>query len=71
MPFIDPDDLVGMTFLLNKEDGQRLRARIVKALDDFEGDLSRDSYRLKIVYSMNDVTIEENIRLQWIVRSHE
>ena len=59
MPVIDPDDLVGRTFLLNKEDGQRLRARIVKALDDFEGDLARDSSRLKFVCSMNDDTIEE------------
>ena len=59
MPVVDPDDLVGRTFLLNKEDGQCLRARIVKALDDCEGDLAQDSSRLKFVCSMNDDTIEE------------
>ena len=39
MPIIDPNDLVGRTFLILQEDGQRLRARIVKAIDDYEGDL--------------------------------
>ena len=75
MPVIDPDDLVGRTFLLNKEDGQRLRARIVKALDDFEGDLARDSSRLKFVCSMNDDTVEEiftcNELLDYINNSEE
>ena len=42
MPIIDPNDLVGRTFLLTQEHVQRLRARIVKALDYYEGDLQRD-----------------------------
>lgn len=58
-PILRPSDLVGRTFLLNKESGQHLRARIVKALDDCEGDLSRDSLRLHFICSMNDGTVEE------------
>ena len=58
MPVVDPNDLVGRTFLPNKQGGQRLRARIFKALYDFEVSLDRDSSRLKFVYSMSDDTIE-------------
>ena len=59
MPIIDAQDLVGRTFLLDKEGVQRLRDRTVKSIDDFEGDLTRYSYRLKFVCSINDKTIEE------------
>ena len=59
MPILDPSDLVGRTFLLNKEGGQRLRARIVKALDDYEGELRRDSSRMRFVCSMQDDAVEE------------
>ena len=44
-PVVYPKDLVGRTFLIDKEGGQRVRARIVKALDAFEGYLARDSSR--------------------------
>ena len=46
MHILDPIDLVGRAFLLNKDDGQRLRARIVKALDEYYVDLARDSSRI-------------------------
>ena len=39
IPILDPNDLVGRTFLILEEDVQRLRARIVKDIDDYEGDL--------------------------------
>ena len=42
MLVIDPDDLVWSTLLVNKEGRQRLMASIIKALDDFEGNLARD-----------------------------
>ena len=42
MPVTHPNYLLGRTFLLNEEGGQRLRDRIVKSLDDFEGSLARD-----------------------------
>ena len=59
MPAVDPQDLVGRTFLLNKEGNQRLRACIVKPIDYFEGDLTRFSSRLKFVCIMSDDAIEE------------
>ena len=59
MPIIDPQDLMGRTFLLDKEGGQCLRDRIVKSVYDFEGDLTLESSFLKFVCSMNDGTIEE------------
>ena len=59
MPVIDPDGLVGRNFLLNKKGGKRVRARIVKAFDDFEGNLARDSSRLKFFCSTSDDIIEE------------
>ena len=49
---------MGITLLLDKEGIQRLRALIVKDLDNFEGNLARDSSRLKFVYTMKDETIE-------------
>ena len=59
MTVVDPQDLVGRNFLLNKEGGQHLRDRIVKAIDNFEGDLARDSSRLKFVWTMSEDAIEE------------
>ena len=58
MPVIDPNDLVGRTFLILQEDGQRMRARIVKDLDDYEGDLQRDSSRIKFICSTKDDAVE-------------
>ena len=36
MPVFDPNDIMGRKLLLDKECGQRLRYRIVKALDDLK-----------------------------------
>ena len=58
MPILDPSMFVGRYFLLYKEDGQRLRTRIVKVLDDFEGDLARDYTRI-FFCSMKDDAIED------------
>ena len=59
MSILDPNDLVGRTFIILQEDGQRLRAMIVKAIDDYEGDLQRDSLRMKLVYFVKDDTVED------------
>lgn len=50
---------MGRTFLLDKEDGQRIRAQIVKAIDDYEGALAHYSSRLKFVCTMQDNTVEK------------
>ena len=39
MPILDPNDLVGRNFLIPQEDGQLLRARIVKDIDECYGKL--------------------------------
>jgi hypothetical protein len=36
MPVIDPSELIGRTFLMDKEDGQRHRARILNVIDEEE-----------------------------------
>ena len=36
IPILDPYDLVGRIFLISQEDSQRLRAIIVKAIDDHD-----------------------------------
>ena len=54
VPAVDPQDLLGRTFLLNKVFIQRLRDLIVKAIDYFEGDLARDLSWLKFVCTMSD-----------------
>ena len=58
MPIIDPNDLAERTFILPQQDGQSLRARIVKVLDEHEGDLQRYYSRIKFVYSTKDETVQ-------------
>ena len=36
MHVLNPNDLVGRIFLIPQEDGQRLRAKIVKSIDDYD-----------------------------------
>ena len=59
IPAVEPNDFAGRTFLFDKEGSQRLRFRIVKHLNDLEGDLGRDSSRLKIFYATSDDATEE------------
>jgi hypothetical protein len=61
-PIVDPDDLVGRTFLLDKQsDGQQSRARIVKMIDDHDYKLDNNKDRIKFLLSVNDNTSEEII----------
>jgi hypothetical protein len=47
-PIIDTNDLIGRTFLLDKqEDGQQFRARIVRLIDNHSSDLEDDKTRIK------------------------
>ena len=59
MHVIDPGGIVWSSFLLDKEHGKRIRTRIDKALDEFEGDLAQDSDRMKFVCNMKDENLEE------------
>ena len=50
---------MGSAFLIPQEDGQRLRARIVKSIDDYEGELQRDSSIMKFIFSTKDDAAED------------
>ena len=61
-PIINPEDLVGRTFLMDKqEDGQQFRAKIVKLIDNHSEDLEDDKTRIKFLLNVNDDTSEEII----------
>jgi hypothetical protein len=60
MAIVDPNDLVGRTFLMPpQEDGQRFRARIVRAIEEHEKGLAQESARLKFLCAVNDDQFEE------------
>ena len=50
MVTIDPKDLIGLTFLIgSEEDGQRFRARVVRAIVDKEDKLKKGSEYMKFI----------------------
>jgi hypothetical protein len=75
MPIIDPNDLVGRTFLLpQQEDGQCFRACIVKALDDYESDLGIQPDHIHFLCLAKDGDFEEilsNSKLMDSLKSQE
>ena len=50
---------MGRTFLIPQEDGQILRVRIVKAIDDHDGKPQKDSTRLKFICSTKNDAVED------------
>ena len=58
-PIIDPSDLVGRSFLRTEEDGQRLRVKIVKAIETHEDELDKNSARREFSCSTKDDQVEE------------
>lgn len=57
---INPSELVGRSFLLPAdENGQILRAKIVKAIENHEDEYARDPTKLKFVCYMKEDQIEE------------
>ena len=54
MPIIDPSDLVGRSFLRTEEDGQRLRVKIVKAIETYEDELRKNSARREFICSAKE-----------------
>jgi hypothetical protein len=52
-PIINPKELVGHTFLWDKQnDGQQFRSRIVKLIDDHTSQLENNKDRIKILLSL-------------------
>ena len=59
-PVFNPEDLVGRTFLLDKqEDGQRFHARIVQLVEDHKSSVENNPACVKFVCSVNDNQAEE------------
>jgi hypothetical protein len=68
MPVIDLSELIGRTFLMDKEDGQRHQAHILnvineeeicKRIDEHEGELFWQPGHVQFVCSVNDDNYEE------------
>jgi hypothetical protein len=60
MPVVDPNDLVGRTFLMPpQEEGHRFRACIVRAIEDHEWNLCKDDNRIHFLCFINDDQFEE------------
>ena len=60
MPIMNPEDLVGRTFLLDQqEDGQKFRARIVEAINAHEDKVQKNPELLKFRCSINNDQYEE------------
>ena len=62
MPTIDPKELIGRTFLKETEaDGQRFRARIVRAIVDKNNELQQDPKYIKFLCEVDGDTADEII----------
>ena len=60
MVTIDPKELIGCTFLTySEEDGQRFRARVVRAVVDKEDNLKRDPKYMRFSCEVPNSTVEE------------
>ena len=60
LPVFSPTDLVGRTFLMKEqEDGQKLRARIVEAIEDHESNLEQNPTRIKFRCSVKGGNLDE------------
>jgi hypothetical protein len=61
-PVFIPEDLVGRSFLTNKqEDGQQFRGRIVELIEDHESMVEDTPTRIKFRVSVNEDKAEEMI----------
>jgi hypothetical protein len=60
MVTIDPKDLIGRTFLKDaEEDGQRFRARVVRAIVEKENDVKKGVEYMKFIYEVPNSTADE------------
>jgi hypothetical protein len=59
-PLVEVSDLVGRTFLTDTDDnGEKLRARIARLVDDFDAAVDRTPERIKFVCQVGDSEAEE------------
>jgi hypothetical protein len=68
MVTIDPKDLIGRTFLKDAEDdGQRFRARVVRAVIEKEDDLKKGSEYMKFICEVPNSTVDEILTYNEII----
>jgi Reverse transcriptase (RNA-dependent DNA polymerase) len=68
MPTIDPENLIGRTFLKETEkDGQRFRARIVRAIIDKDNEVKKDPQYIKFLCEIDGDTADEIISYNQIL----
>ena len=68
MVTIDPKELIGRTFLKDsEEDGQRFRARVVRAVVDKEDDLKKGSEYMKFICEVPNSTVDEILTYNEII----
>jgi hypothetical protein len=75
-PIINPEELIGRTLLLDKQDdGQQFCARIVKLIDDHISQLENDKDRMKDLLSLDEDSREEvityNQLLDYLARDND
>jgi hypothetical protein len=75
-PVFNPEDLVGCSFLMDKEeDGQQFRGQIVKLIEDHESKVEENTTRIKFRVSVNQNKAKEIITydkmLEYITRDEE
>ena len=63
-PVFNPEDLIGRSFLIDKDDGTRKRATITEVLEDHEANVERQPDRLKFKVSVGDEAFEDLITYQ-------
>ena len=67
-PIINPSDLVGRSFLCIEGDGQRLRVKIVKAIETHEDELDKNSACREFICSTDDDQVEEIFTCNEIIK---
>jgi hypothetical protein len=68
MVTIDPKELIGRTFLKDsEEDGQRFRARVVRAVVDNEDNLKQGSEYMKFICEVPNSTVDEILTYNEII----
>jgi hypothetical protein len=75
-PIVNPEELIGRTFLWDKQyDGQQFRAQIVKLIDDHTSQLENNKDRIKIILSLDEDAREEvityNQLLDYLARDND
>ena len=71
MPIVDPEELIGRTFLMPAKDGQIHRAKIVECLRQHDESIANSSQHVQFRCSVNDDKYEDIVSYNDIIASLE